>query len=573
MTNHSPAQTYFEKSHLLLHAVEAQLPEIQKAADWFAQSILAGRMVHVFGSGHSRIMVEEMWPRYGSFPGFNPIVELSLSFHNLVVGANGQRQAMFLENVTGLAERILRNFAIGPADSALVISSSGCNLVPIEMAEGFQKHGIKVVVIVSRKHSEATTSKHPAGKKLQDFADLVLDTGAPVGDAMVKLPGLDTPVSPGSTVGGCLLVNAIKAEVAARLIAAGQPPKVLTAAAVVGAERATQLFEAPMMNMPIASRDFMPTAGTNPCYERSIRSAPPSSAATRFRDGWSLPASISTDFGEADRAELQDDAVIAAIHDQMAAGLDVITDGEQTRLDFNLSFYGYIEGIELESAPPRRFGPPAHDQRGKHKVTGELRAPRGLGAVEEFKRLRRLFEAVPANLLKPVTLKASVPGPYTLSGRLLPNKQYPDRWALTEALLPIVRKELEDLVAAGCREISVDEPSMSCYAHREDPRRFVDIFNRTVEGIAGKGRICTHLCFGNYKARAVGPRRLAPMFPAFLDFHCDEMHLEMASREFAEIGADRLRRQTHGCGGGNRRREKLLHRNACRCRGPRSALS
>src|SRR3974390_2944157 len=154
-------------------------------------------------------------------------------------------------------------------------------------------------------------------------------------------------------------------------------------------------------------------------------------------------------FGEADRAELQDDAVIAAIHDQGAAGLDVITDGEQTRLAFNLSFYGYLEGIELEGTPQRRFGPPAHDQRGKHKVTGELRAPRGLGAVEEFKRLRRLFEAIPGNSLKPVTLKASVPGPYTLSGRLQPNKQYADRWALAEALLPMVRKELEDLVANG----------------------------------------------------------------------------------------------------------------------------
>jgi uncharacterized phosphosugar-binding protein len=112
------------------------------------------------------------------------------------------------------------------------------------MAEGFQKHGLKVVVIISRKHSEASTSKHPAGKKLQDFADLVLDTGAPVGDAMVTIPGLDTPVSPGSTVGGCLLVNAIKAEVAARLVAAGHPPKVLTAPALVGSERAGKIFEA-----------------------------------------------------------------------------------------------------------------------------------------------------------------------------------------------------------------------------------------------------------------------------------------------------------------------------------------
>src|SRR3954471_24491210 len=233
-------------------------------------------------------------------------------------------------------------------------------------------------------------------------------------------------------------------------------------------------------------------------------------------------------FGVADLAEMQDDAVVCAVRDQLGAGLDVITDGEQTRLDFNLSFYGYLEGLELEGASPRRFGPPAHDQRGKHKVNGELRAPRGLGAVEDFRRLQRLAPAGP-------TLKASVPGPYTLSGRLLPNEQYPDRYALTEALLPIVRAELEALVKAGCREITVDEPSMSCYAHREDPQRFVKIFNRTVEPVVGKCHLSTHLCFGNYKARAVGPRHYAPMFPAFLEMSVDEIHLEMASREFAEL--------------------------------------
>jgi len=240
----SPTLDYLQRCSAILQAVEQQHAAIGQAADWFAQTILAERMVHLFGSGHSRILVEEMWPRYGSFPGFNPIVELSLSFHNLVVGANGQRQAMFLENVSGLADRILRNFDLSPIDSALVISSSGCNLVPIEMASGFQQRGIKVVAIISRRHSEASRSQHSAGKKLSDFADLVLDTGAPVGDAMVRIEGLATPVSPGSTVGGCLLVNSIKAEVAARLTAAGHPPRVLTAGAVVGAERATALFEA-----------------------------------------------------------------------------------------------------------------------------------------------------------------------------------------------------------------------------------------------------------------------------------------------------------------------------------------
>ncbi|MBB5039216.1 sugar isomerase domain-containing protein [Prosthecobacter dejongeii] len=240
----TPAESFLDCSAALLDRVRAQLPAIQQTADLFAKTILARQMVHVFGSGHSRILVEEMWPRYGSFPGFNPIVELSLTFHNLVVGANGQRQAMFLENVSGLASRILRNFDLKAGDSALVVSSSGCNVVPVEMSEEFQRRGVKVVALISKDHAEASTSRHPAGKKLQDFADIILDTGAPIGDAMVKIEGLETPVAPGSTIGGCLIVNAVKAEVAQRLTQAGQPPKVLTAGVLVGAQKATEIFEA-----------------------------------------------------------------------------------------------------------------------------------------------------------------------------------------------------------------------------------------------------------------------------------------------------------------------------------------
>ncbi|MBK8290059.1 MAG: cobalamin-independent methionine synthase II family protein [Flammeovirgaceae bacterium] len=234
------------------------------------------------------------------------------------------------------------------------------------------------------------------------------------------------------------------------------------------------------------------------------------------------------EFGNADREELIDDAVIAAIHDQITAGLDVITDGEQTRLDFNLSFYGFIKGIKENTDELRNFGPAAHDQRGKNSIIDTLTAPNGLGAVEEFKRLQKLAPKGPV-------LKASVPGPYTLSGRLLPNEKYKDRYAITEALLPFVKKELEDLVAAGCTEITVDEPSMSCYAYKEDTKKFVDIFNRTVKGIVGKCRLSTHLCFGNFKGRPVGYRSLAPMLPDFLNLSVDEVHIEMANREFAEI--------------------------------------
>lgn len=233
-------------------------------------------------------------------------------------------------------------------------------------------------------------------------------------------------------------------------------------------------------------------------------------------------------FGEADIEEMRTDAVTVAVQDQVASGLDVITDGEQTRYDFNLAFYGRLEGIRGTAFSPRRFGPPAHDQRGKYDITGKISSMHGLGAVQEFKRLQKIAPPGPV-------LKASVPGPYTLSGRINPGGEYPSRWDVTEALVPIIRAELEGLVEGGCQEITLDEPSMSCYAHREDPQRFVEVFAETVKPVVGRCRLSTHLCFGNYKGRAVGLRRYAPLFPAFFNLPVQEMHLEMASREFAEI--------------------------------------
>jgi 5-methyltetrahydropteroyltriglutamate--homocysteine methyltransferase len=241
--------------------------------------------------------------------------------------------------------------------------------------------------------------------------------------------------------------------------------------------------------------------------------------------GWlELASGRTAELGPDDIEEAARDATLVAVMDQVRAGLDVISDGEQGRFDFNLSFYAYLEGLELESAPRRLWGPPAHDQRGKHRLVGELSAPRGLGAVEEFERLRELAPPGPK-------LKASVPGPYTLAGRI----EHPDRWAVTEMLIPIVAAELSRLVDAGCDRITLDEPSMSCYAWREDTARMVDVFNRTVAPITGRCHVGTHLCFGNFKGRAVGRRRYAPMFPAFLEMNADELHLEMASREFAEL--------------------------------------
>ena len=248
--------------------------------------------------------------------------------------------------------------------------------------------------------------------------------------------------------------------------------------------------------------------------------------------GWLEFASQHLDeFGPDDLAEMQQDAVIAAVHDQLAAGLDVITDGEQTRFDFNLSFYGYIEGIDRESAPPRRWGPPAHDQRGKHRVAGELRAPRGLGAVEEFRRLQRVAPKGPG---APV-LKASVPGPV-----------HAQRPAAHQCPIPRPVRADRGIGAAGCRRTAGAGRGRVRRDHRGRavdellrlPRRCPPV-RRYLQphGGAGGGPVpALHPpVLRQLQGRAVAPRRYAPMFPAFLDAAVDEIHLEMASREFAEL--------------------------------------
>lgn len=245
-----PAKTdvlgqYLAAARAALDAIEAdQLPAIREAASLFAKTILAGRLVHVFGTGHSRMAVEEMFPRYGSFPGFHPIVELSMTFHNPVVGANGQRQAMFLENVQGFGPVLWRNFAVDPADALLAISTSGANAATVDVAIEAKRLGMAVVALTSLPHAAVSVARHESGKKLHEVADLVLDHHAPPGDAAVWVDGLDTPVAPISSVSGCTIINLLKAEVARLLMEAGKPPLVLTAAHHVGQDRAGSLFEA-----------------------------------------------------------------------------------------------------------------------------------------------------------------------------------------------------------------------------------------------------------------------------------------------------------------------------------------
>ncbi len=216
---------------------------IERASQWCADAIAADGLVHLFGTGHSRIPVEEMFPRYGSYPGFNPIVELSMTFHTQVVGANGQRQAMFIERVPGLAEVILGNFTFGPSDVLIVFSASGLTAVPVEMARGARARGVRVIAVTSVQQSMSSEPPPEVGSRLLDEADLVIDLCTPHADALVTVDGLETPVGPGSTVTAVAVVNSLKVRIAELLVERGKMPPVITRSSVVGDERSRELFD------------------------------------------------------------------------------------------------------------------------------------------------------------------------------------------------------------------------------------------------------------------------------------------------------------------------------------------
>lgn len=239
-----PALDYLNAAQAIIERIrDTQLPAIEAAAQICSDSIAAGGLVHLFGTGHSRIPIEEIFPRHGSFPGFHPIVELSLTYHNQVVGANGQRQAMFLEKLEGFGEVILSNFVFGPHDSFMIFSNSGVNGVVIDVALGAKQRGMPVIAVVSLEHCLASQPKHSSGKRLPDIADVTIDNCTPAGDALVQVPGLDYPVGPGSTIGFAAIVNAIKCLVAAELTRRGQPPLVLTSSVLIGSEASAALFD------------------------------------------------------------------------------------------------------------------------------------------------------------------------------------------------------------------------------------------------------------------------------------------------------------------------------------------
>ena len=226
-------------------------------------------------------------------------------------------------------------------------------------------------------------------------------------------------------------------------------------------------------------------------------------------------------FGAEDRDEAVRDAVRLAVDDQLRAGAELVTDGEMQRVDFNLGFYDYMHGLRPLPAA-RMWGPPAHDQRSRYLCVEPITAPNGLGIVAEYQRLRALTDAA---------VKIPVPGPFTLAGCIQGGEVYRDRREITEALLPIVNREMRELVHSGVEFLQLDEPSFAC--RPDQPEQFLNLIRRTVEGVGAT--ISLHMCFGNYRGRAVGHRSYRPLFPHLASAAVQQLALEFASREMAEI--------------------------------------
>ncbi len=213
---------------IVTRIADTQLPAIDAAAQICASTIVNDGLVFCWGGGHSRMSVEEMFPRIGSFPGFYPMVELALTFYTTFIGADGMAQSFFLERQEKYADAILANYEFGPHDSMICFSSTGINGLVIEMARQARARGLPVIAVTSLAHAQATVSRHSSGQKLYEVADVVIDNCTPAGDAVIDLAGLKYRVSPTSTIGAVAVVNALKARTAELMLQQGVEPIVLT---------------------------------------------------------------------------------------------------------------------------------------------------------------------------------------------------------------------------------------------------------------------------------------------------------------------------------------------------------
>jgi len=216
-------RTYLRELTALLDTVaETQGDRIETAAAWMAESIAGGGIVHLFGSGHSHMIAEEVFHRAGSLMPLNPMLDVNLTFL-------GSVNATVLERTAGYGKVVVASHDIRPGEVVIVVSNSGVNPVPIEVALEAKAIGARTIAITSDRHYADATSRHASGKRLAEVTDLTIDTGIAAGDALVAVPGTDRRGGGASSAVGIAIINAVVTETAAQLAAQGiEPPLIPT---------------------------------------------------------------------------------------------------------------------------------------------------------------------------------------------------------------------------------------------------------------------------------------------------------------------------------------------------------
>jgi uncharacterized phosphosugar-binding protein len=224
---------------------ETQTANIEKVSAVMAECIARGGLVHLFGSGHSVLPVQDMFPRYGAFPGFRPLMDMRLMWTS-VIGSGGAKGLLWLERREGYAAVLFENEPIRSGDVMLVFSHGGLNAAGIEVLQEAKKRGLSTVAITSMDNYRKRQATHSSGKKLADVADYVIDNCVPAEDALVAIEGWKAPVAAGSTVSTVTIAMAIVAQVASELAAKNQHPPVFVSPNVTGipADNNNKVYEA-----------------------------------------------------------------------------------------------------------------------------------------------------------------------------------------------------------------------------------------------------------------------------------------------------------------------------------------
>jgi uncharacterized phosphosugar-binding protein len=219
--NHAsdPASQFLPRLRGLMQRLEEQDSAFEAAAELAARAIADNGLVHLYGSGHSVIPVLDAFPRYGSFVGFNPLTDPRLMWHE-VLGAGGVRELLWLERQEGYAARYLANRPIAAGDVMVIFSHGGRNAAPVEAALFAREHKTAVVAVTSLRNAELSR-QHSSGKHLSELADVVIDTGVPVEDALVPVDGWSAPVAGASTIVAAACVGELIARTASQLARKG----------------------------------------------------------------------------------------------------------------------------------------------------------------------------------------------------------------------------------------------------------------------------------------------------------------------------------------------------------------